>query len=236
MYEYHVIKNKYGQYAVPKAEGFNHNGGVANRISKGEVYEKKTIEFVEKNLNNKSMVHCGSYFGDMLPAFSKATTGTVYAYEANPISAWCAQKTIELNELENVVLTNIGLGSKNEKLNFITEYADGRSLGGGARLESSELPKTWTKDRFKGAKIIEIDIKPLDELITEEIGIIHLDVEGFEIEVLKGAIETINKYKPILILEGISGKEKFMIYDIIRLGYSKIQTSDGNSFWKWQKI
>ena len=236
MYDYKVIKNKYGEYAVPNMDGFWHSNGVAHRMSKGEVYEAKTIDFIKKHINDGSMVHCGAYFGDMLPAFSKATTGTIHAFEANPVSAWCAEKTIELNELKNVVLKQVGLGSKNEKLELIVEYANGFSLGGGVRLDISELPPSWTRDRFNDAKKIEIDIKPIDELIKEEIRIIHLDVEGFELEVLKGAIETIKKYKPILILENISGKEKFMAYDIIPLGYSKVFTADDNSFWSCQKI
>ena len=61
-------------------------------------------------------------------------------------------------------------------------------------------------------------------LNLENIGLIKIDVEGFEIEVLKGARETLLKNKPAMIIENESVHTKdtnqlFMIMD--DLGYEK---------------
>ena len=54
-----------------------------------------------------------------------------------------------------------------------------------------------------GNRFKEVDIVVLDSVIPPEraVTIIQLDVEGFERHVLEGAMETIRRCKPILILE-----------------------------------
>ena len=47
-----------------------------------------------------------------------------------------------------------------------------------------------------GVKMIK-----LDTFIVEKIDLIHLDIEGYEFEALKGAKELIERDKPIIILE-----------------------------------
>lgn len=48
----------------------------------------------------------------------------------------------------------------------------------------------------------EIDMWKLDDILDiTEISFIKIDVEGYEINVLKGAKETILKYKPVIVIE-----------------------------------
>ena len=46
-----------------------------------------------------------------------------------------------------------------------------------------------------------IDIKRMDDLNLPKFGLLKIDCERHELEVLKGAIETILKYKPIIVCE-----------------------------------
>lgn len=46
-----------------------------------------------------------------------------------------------------------------------------------------------------------IDIKRLDDLNLPKFGLLKIDCERYELEVLKGGIETILKYKPIIVVE-----------------------------------
>jgi FkbM family methyltransferase len=46
-----------------------------------------------------------------------------------------------------------------------------------------------------------IDIKRMDDLDLPKFGLLKLDCERYELEILKGSIETILKYKPIIIVE-----------------------------------
>ena len=46
-----------------------------------------------------------------------------------------------------------------------------------------------------------IDIKRMDDLDLPKFGLLKIDCERHELEVLKGAMDTILKYKPIIVCE-----------------------------------
>lgn len=229
MNNFTILKNKYGRYAVGE-KIHNPSCPVIRSLSQEKVWESKTIEFIIENINNESMIHAGTYFGDMLPAFGKSTKSKIFAFEANPFSAESAKGTIQLNNLNNIVFYEMGLGSSISKENLIYQYQEGQSLGGGSRFEIKNAKESrYTLDTNIKT---EIDIITIDSIINEKISIIQLDIEGFEMEALKGGIETIKRYKPILILENVNGTEDFMQSDIIPLGYKNITKIDENTIWK----
>jgi len=47
----------------------------------------------------------------------------------------------------------------------------------------------------------EVPVEPLDSYGFENVGFMKIDVEGFELEVLKGAAETIARCKPVMYIE-----------------------------------
>lgn len=54
-----------------------------------------------------------------------------------------------------------------------------------------------------------IPILRIDDLNLDCCDLIHLDIEGFEFEALKGAINTIKKFQPVIALEWLNHGEKF---------------------------
>jgi FkbM family methyltransferase len=234
-YPHKIIQTIYGKLVAPDTKGWtNKPGGLVDNYEKRGIYEPATVNYIRDNINNKSMVHCGAAFGDMLPAFSQFTNKTVYTYEPNPIAAWCAKKTIEINNLKNVNFTQIGLGDREAEVDFIIQYENEHHLAGSSRFIDSK----WNFDsnlnfdvKLKNAKTQKILIKRLDDILNEEIGIIHLDVEGYETRVLEGAMNLITSYTPILILENTYESETVMKEKIIPLGYKLIKTIDCNGIW-----
>ena len=150
----------------------------AQNILAGIVHEKETIEYIKKNAGDGIVVHAGVGFGDFLPHLQNLPN-TIMAFEPHKELYDACHKTIENFNIENVVLSNKAL-SFTEGSIFLKED--------GIRSECS----------FWSGKMVEATT--IDS-IGKPISLIHLDVEGFEFSVLKGADETIRKYSPTVILE-----------------------------------
>ena len=184
-----LCENKYGTYIVPAS----HNRPVTNELKRGSVYEPFTIEFIQKNFNNQSIVTAGTYIGDFLPAFKDIKN--VYAFEPVEENYIYANLNKKINSLNNVTLENMCLSNVNEQKNMITSI-NGVLCGGGSKIIHNEQKSS--NNIIEKVKSVELD-KYLDKSIP--ISIIQLDVEGHETEALEGGMQTIEKYKPIIIVK-----------------------------------
>lgn len=64
----------------------------------------------------------------------------------------------------------------------------------------------------------------LDEFIgiVDKIGLIKIDVEGGELKILKGSVEIIKKFHPLIICEAAEEQDKSILDDfLIKYGYDK---------------
>jgi FkbM family methyltransferase len=171
-------KNKYGVYVIPEEISYTYT---AQTIINGDVHEPTTIEFIQSVGGN--VVHAGAGFGDFLPALKDCNR--VFVFEPNPLMYKCTLQTIMLNNLTNVSLYKQALGESNCKSSL--KNIDESGLEMGPRSEIGEG--------------IRIDMIKLDDFIVEKIDLIHLDLEGYEFEALKGAKELIKRDKPLIVLE-----------------------------------
>jgi len=187
--------NKYGEYCVPSAATHR---PAAQCVINGEVWENDTIEFMVANCRDRDVITAGTFFGDALPALSAASTGTVWGFEPNPESYRCAAITVLLNDLKNVKLMNVALGEKPESKRLVVRGFDGRSLGG-----LSQIADVVNSYGPRGPDTVPVNVVAIDDVVpvTAKVGILHLDIEGFEEFALSGAFKTIERKRPALILE-----------------------------------
>ncbi len=70
-----------------------------------------------------------------------------------------------------------------------------------------------------GSEEIEVQLAPLDSVIEslriESLGLIKIDVEGHELEVIKGAADTISRFKPWILIEIESRHHQNSIWKVI---------------------
>lgn len=221
-----VSYNKYGGYCVPES---SRHRPAAKKILSKDIYEPNTIEFIMSNCGNGDVVHAGTYFGDFIPALSKgvAPNSKIWAFEPNPENYRCARITLEINGIENVILTNAGLGAKQESLLIQMADENGRSLGGASQLIS--------KDSVGVTGVEAVEILTIDAMVDSDrnVSIIQLDVEGHEKEALTGALKTIQRCRPIIILEVLQNstllESNWFSENILSLGYRKIKNIHENS-------
>lgn len=187
-----IVENMYGKYSVP--DGLMHRPAV-RLVSNGKVYEPKTIAFMRNMAADGDIIHAGTFFGDFLPGLSaKMTEGKkIWAFEPNPNSYENAAQTITLNNLENVTLQNCAVSNQNSEILFRTHDALGQPMGGHSHFVTEK------SDGVVSVQAVRIDESvPLDRPVS----ILQLDIEGHEQAALRGARGIINKWGPILILEG----------------------------------
>jgi FkbM family methyltransferase len=115
----------------------------------------------------------------------------VYAFEINEeITGQIAQYNPG-----NIELIHCGLSSETRIAQFYVPVTGGIKQIGWGSLNRDNLP---------GAeKLIEKDVRvaPLDDFAIAGVDFIKIDVEGHEVEVLKGAAATVEKSRPIVLIE-----------------------------------
>lgn len=136
----------------------------------------------------KDVIDAGAFIGDSAVVLSRiyGFSGQIHAFE--PISKNYAKlcKTIALNGTKNITPVKLGLGSEKGKAEISLADA-GSSILYGDKNGEQETIKITTIDAY----VSECGLS---------IGLIKVDVEGFERELLKGALETIKTQRPSLII------------------------------------
>jgi FkbM family methyltransferase len=215
----------YGGYCVP--ESSRHRPAAQKILSNG-VYEPETIRFIRANCGAGDIVHAGTYFGDFLPALSKALApeARIWAFEPNTENYRCARITVEINGLKNVVLANSGLGARAERMQIMTVDQNGHALGGASRLVP-DVPEGMAHTQ-------SVQVVTVDEVVGPDrnVSILQLDVEGHEKEALAGALKTIRRCLPIIILEtlpeSILLRSAWFAENVLGLGYRPFGKVHGN--------
>ena len=189
-----IAENAHGFYCVPRAAAHR---PAALKIINGEVWEPETIDFVVRHCVDRSVVHAGAFFGDFLPAVSRALVAdaVLYAAEPNPENHASSLWTVRINGLRNVKLFRGALGRSASTADIIVKDEAGQSLGGWCSVRAPTA-------QIAPERLVTAQVQSIDHLCrTSEIGIIHLDVEGYETPALEGALETIRRCRPIIIVE-----------------------------------
>lgn len=188
-----IASNRFGSYCVPAGSA---GRPAAQAVLRGGVYEPETIDFIRAHCGDHDVVHAGTYFGDFLPALSSGLGegALVWAFEPNSESHRCAEVTLLLNRIDNVRLRNAGLGAAAGESLVQVANKNGRALGGASRI---------VDDVEDGVVTEQVAIVAIDDVVPADrtVGILQLDVEGFEQQALSGAFATIDRCRPVLVLE-----------------------------------
>jgi FkbM family methyltransferase len=120
----------------------------------------------------------------------------VHSFEPNQALWDQFERNICLNELSNVTLHRVGLADRNSQLPFYTIEKSNLGLGTFSHIEQYDKPLILV-----GSASV---VRGSDYLIDQEIGpidAIKIDVQGFELEVIRGLHPLLQRDRPCLWFE-----------------------------------
>lgn len=154
--------------------------------------------------------HDGDTCIDLVDTFQR-----VYAFEPNPESIKSIPDTIKKfpfalgNKKEELVLTIPDNGYNNNKHGSIVRHQS-------------------------GIRQYSVSVRTLDGFEFKEVDLIKIDVEGMELEALEGAMQTIIKWRPVVLFENKRSRYNKKLVDFFNeINYNiKVYKSDTVAYYE----
>jgi FkbM family methyltransferase len=169
-----------------------------NKEKYGQVVPKTVADISD---SKGVIVQAGGACGVYADYYSKRF-GKVWTFEPDPDNFHCLKENTK-----NIIAFNCALG---ENLGMVTIYNDRKNFGA-THIVKKEGP---------------IRVLTIDSMSVYP-DVIHLDVEGYETNILKGAEHVIKKCSPMLVLETVDED-----YVVGKLGYTEVGRIGADTVFK----
>lgn len=145
---------------------------------------------------DRTVVDIGGCSGDSAILFNRELKPkTLFVFEPNPFWASQIEAALKLNDVDNGFVIQGAVGSHEDQLPMTMTSLSGMS-GFTDISQFSQVPG--------GSSTQVVRVAPFDKYVSEmnidNIGLIKVDIEGFEKHFLEGARSTIEAHRPVLII------------------------------------
>jgi len=163
----------------------------------GTFYERDVLERLKERIRKRgrqgAAVDAGAFIGTHSAYFAQfCGCAPVVSFEPNPATFPILLENLRLNDLEKAVVPiNKALGAH----------------AGHANVHPGEVGNRGTATISFDAQSDTIEVSTLDREVqrvmptSPSVALIKIDVEGAELDVLKGSLSTIDKHMPVLCVE-----------------------------------
>ncbi len=206
---YELVQAKHGVFLANR-----HDIYIGNSLIQYGEYSESEWELLNQVIPEGGIViEVGAHIGALtIPICKKVgPRGKVLAFEPQPIIFQNLCANLSLNTQFNTYAFNKACGSakSNIKIPDIDYGKEGNY--GGAQLE-------WFTDNKTGQ---DVEITTIDSYNIQQLNLLKLDVEGMELEALKGAQNTIERCKPIIYAENhFDNSAKDVVSFLLDLDYN----------------
>ena len=199
---FRIIRNFLSNDIIIKIYNFKVFGSVKKNLTsyfllkKCEFGDYQEINTIERLSNYKKifLIDCGCNYGFYsFYTASISNKNNVVSIEASSKTSKEFLKNLELNNFKNIYFINKAVSNEdNQELNFNESLNDWES--------------SLSHDNFKLKSVNKVQSIKIDTLaqsfnLDEYILLIKLDIEGYEMNAIDGALNTIEKFSPIIIIE-----------------------------------
>lgn len=174
----------------------------------GQYYEIKMLDYIKENYKGGTFIDVGACMGNHSIFFSDVADKVV-SFEPVQENYYHLTLNLKLNEIKNVDSYNLGLSNKND---LVSIWYDDKYFSNGSSTITGKTEKMHVEKL--------IPVITMDSFKIEDVKLIKIDVEGYNIPVLEGGIETIKKFKPDMFIECATDEEYIEVFDFLKpLGY-----------------
>jgi FkbM family methyltransferase len=196
-----LVENcRYGRFLVT-----THDAYVGKALQKYGEYSQVELDLLLQFITPQTrVVSVGANIGAMIVPFAKKA-GQVVCFEPQ---RWVYQLCVAncvLNDLINVRAYWAGCGARPGRVTVpILDPAVDNNFGA---LELASV------QQMEGD---EVPIYAIDRLIDMDMGLLQIDVEGMELDVLQGAEATIERCRPVIFFEADRALKRGAVFDWLR--------------------
>jgi FkbM family methyltransferase len=176
---YQIIKTNHGQMIVN-----SHDRGISQALLKDEVWAPKELELTRPYATG-IVLDVGANIGTHTLTYAQ-TADMVYAFEPQPFCFDMLCTNLLLNNVLNVTPIQCALGPSDGIVHMNIHDPTQPNSPAGEGVGKGESTVMMHK---------------LDTLGIRGVNFIKMDVEGFELDVLKGMRQTLQEYQPVLYIE-----------------------------------
>jgi len=188
-----IIVNGYKMITIPN------DPGISSELSIFKTHEPINTKIISKLLKKgMTCIDIGGNIGYYVLLERKLVgkEGKIIAIEPLQQNFDYLKKNISLQNVDNIITFNFACGDKDGKAKF---FINKKSNGCQVIRDGAEPPNP-----SKG-KISEVLVRRLDSIVEElkldRVDFIRMDVEGYELHILRGLKKTLEIFKPIISLE-----------------------------------
>lgn len=174
-----------------------------------EVMFRRMVTFLINNNiidKTKNIIDLGAWIGDNSLPWAKNVEGTVYAIDPSLENCRYIEKIAKLNDITNVRTVCTAISN------------DGKNLSTNESLEHC----TFTRNSSCKTIVKSTTLNQLyDDRVIDNVGFIHLDVEGMELDVMMSGNNIIKESRPIIIFEQHIDRDNYVLIATLlaQLGY-----------------
>jgi len=155
------------------------------------------IAKINQVCNITGVIHVGGFLGEELDSYRSIGLNNTIIFEPQPKLFELIQKKIIPNEKAY----NVALGSKRENKTMYISHREGGFSNGSGASSSLLKPKKHLQEHPEVTfpEEINVEVKTLDDYKIQGFNFLNIDVQGYELEVLKGGKELLNKIDGMIL-------------------------------------